>query len=734
MRRLILTKALIMGLTSFASAQKSDFTLEDIFQKGVFRTAFAPGFNEMKDGEHYTELIVRGSQWYILKKQLRTGDSAGVIINGAQAGLPNAPEDYTFSEDESRLIFTYETEAIYRHSRKAMVHVSTIGGSTVAIPGGKVMYPTLSPDNRYLAYVRDNNLYVFNLETRQETAITTDGRRNEIINGAVDWVYEEEFSMSRGFEWSPDSRHLAFYRFDESGVKEFSMDMFTGLYPTQERWKYPKAGEDNSVVDVYIHTLDQGRSVRADLAAGDQYLPRIKWTREPGLLSIQWLNRTQNHWKLLFAHAATGATETVLEETSKTYVDITDNLIFLKKSKAFILTSEKNGYNHIYLYTFKTSKPGKGKPKTITGTWQESMITKGNWDVIGLYRVDEDKRLVYYTGSEVSPTEDHLFSIDFQGKKKVNLTPEPGHHAITFGTGGKYFTDMHSSFGQPNRFVLHHAETSWQRVLEDNAAAARNLEKYNFGSTSFGQLTTDSGISLNYWMIKPHNFDPNKKYPVLMFVYGGPGVNTVRNNWGGRNYLYHQYLSQKGYIVVSVDGRGTGNRGEQFKKCTYLQLGKLEHQDQAAAARWLAKQPFVDGSRIGIWGWSFGGYMSSLCITKTPETFKTAVAVAPVTNWRYYDNIYTERFLRKPSENPTGYDDNSPINFVKNIRGNYLIVHGTGDDNVHWQNTAEMINAMIKAGVRYDSELYPNRNHGIGDGRAQYHLYRRMAEYILSNL
>ncbi len=739
MKRTALIMLFVVQTVSHLFAQKSPFTLEDIFLKGTFKTSGIAGFNVMNDGLHYTELITESNgwpkpgtpapRWRIIKRKLSNGDSAGIIIRSSETTIDIVPDRYTFSRDEKYLVITAATESIYRHSTKSLVFlVDLTNGNSLKISEQKAMYPELSPDNRYLAYVRDNNLYTFDLKNMVEKAVTTDGQKNSIIYGAVDWVYEEEFSMSRGFEWSPDSKYLAYYRFDESGVKEFSMDMFSGLYPSQERWKYPKAGEDNSVVEVYVHETGTDKRIKANIAAGDQYLPRILWTQVPGQLSIQWLNRTQNEWKLLFANAKTGAVLTVLSEKSKTYIDIHDNLYFFKHSPGFITTSEKNGYNHIYRYT----------PTKVLNQFSEKPVTRGNYDVLGINYVNEATGLIYFNSSEISPTEDHCYSIDLSGKKKTAITPEPGHHSVSVLNGGRFYIDAHSRFGEPTAFLLKEFTKSTlnnkPRILEDNAEAKKTIENYAFGRSEFGMATTDSGVSLHYWMMKPHDFDPNKKYPVLMFVYGGPGANTVRNSWGGRNYLYHQYLTQKGYIVVSFDGRGTGHRGEVFKKCTYLNLGKLEHTDQTSAARWLGKLPYVDNDRIGIWGWSFGGYMSSLCITKSADVFKTAVAVAPVTSWRYYDNIYTERFLRKPSENPGGYDENSPIQFVKNIKGNYLLIHGTGDDNVHWQNSAEMINAMIKAGVRYDAEVYPNRNHGIGDRNGQYHLYRRMAEYILEKL
>lgn len=704
-----------------------DITFDDIFKKGTFALKFSSPLNVMNDGVTYAVMApgANPGSWKIDAYGIESGVSVKTVFNSEMLSENITPESYEFSADETMLLITSETESIYRHSSKAnaaVINIST--GRMTRIPGGKVMYPTLSPDNKNLAYVRDNNLYIFELATDKETAVTTDGKHNEVINGAVDWVYEEEFSMSRGFEWNSNGTKLAYYRFDESAVKEFSMDIWGSLYPSQERWKYPKAGEDNSKVDVYIYDIAGQRSVLCNTGSeNDQYLPRIKWTQQPGILSIQRMNRTQNHWELLFYsqdHKALHGGKVIISEQSKTYIDISDNLSFIPGTEQFIYTSEKSGYNHIYCYDY-------GKEK-------EQQITSGNWDVTGIKGVDEKKRLVYYTSSEVSPTEDHFFVIGFNGKNKKDLVPTAGNHSITMGSGNKYFTDMSSTISSPYSFKIYRTDGKWSKEMENNDGLRNTMQQYRFGSSEFGKLTTTEGNELNYWIIKPHNFDPAKKYPVLMHCYGGPGHNTVRNSYGGRNYLWHQYLAAQGYVVVSVDNRGTGNRGREFKHSTYLQLGKLEWQDQTEAARWFGKQSWVDSSRIGIWGWSFGGYLSSLCISKSPDVFKTAIAVAPVTNWRYYDNIYTERFLQKPQDNPSGYDENSPINFVNGIKGNYLIIHGTGDDNVHFQNSVEMVNAMIKAGVKYDSEFYPNRNHGIGDRAASYHLYRRMTGYILDNL
>ncbi len=720
MKKLFIIPFVAMLCVFTANAQeKKNISLEDIFITGAFRSNGFAGFNVMKDGENYTEVMEYGEQWVLVKRSLITGDSTGFVVKSSMLGGKVEPLDYEFSGDESHLLFKSAEEAIYRHSSRSYVDIVNINSGRVnRLSPDKVMYASISPNNKNVAYVKDNNLYIFNLASGLSAAITTDGKAGQIINGAVDWVYEEEFSMSRGFEWNSAGTAIAYYRFDESHVKEFSMDMYDGLYPYQEKWKYPKAGEANSVVDVYIYSVTDKTNLKINTGSeNDQYLPRIKWTNAPQFLSIQRLNRLQNKWELLLT-SGKGDVVTVLTENSETYVDISDNLYFLNDQVLY--TSEKNGYNHIYCYDLIKEK---GK-----------QLTSGNWDVISVYGVDEEKELVYFSSSEISPTEDHLFSIKLNGKDKKSLTPEPGNHTISWAAGNKYFVDIHSNISTPARYTLRGAQGTWSRELVNNDALTEKFTKYNIGKTEFGQLPGADGTMLNYYMIKPHDFVAGNKYPVLMYVYGGPGINTVRNSFSARNYTWYQMLAQKGYIVLSVDNRGTGNRGAGFKKSTYANLGKLEHLDQEAAAKWLGAQEYIDKSRIGIWGWSFGGYMTSLCMTKSPDIFKVGVAVAPVTNWRFYDNIYTERFLKLPKDNAAGYDENSPINFVKNIKGKYLIIHGTGDDNVHFQNTVEMVHAMIRVGAQFDSEFYPNRNHGIGDRPAQYHLFRRITNYITDNL
>jgi dipeptidyl-peptidase-4 len=635
-------------------------------------------------------------------------------------------------------------------------------------------YPTLSPDNKRVAYVKDNNVFIYDLIAGTETQITTDGAENKIINGAVDWVYEEEFTMDNGMRWSPSGSFLAFYHFDESKVKEFSMDMFNSkaLYPSQTQWKYPKAGEDNAKVDVHIYSLsDQQTRIAKTGSERDQYLPRIQWTQTDQFLSIQRLNRWQNHWELLFCNSANGDCGVALEEIDSAYVEITDNLTFIPNSTQFIYSSEKSGFNHLYLHDYRDCVEKGQFQNYCTPTQRYSKaITTGNFDVIRFLGYVNATKSVVYSSSEQSVLEDHVYCIGLNGKGKKRLT-EPGfNYTVALGPNAIYYTESRSS--NSNLPVAEHRikrlDGKWSKDVELNAAWTEKMASLNLGAVKFGEFNTDT-TKTGYWKtefwnlatqngwdaktavsqynahsallskqisytIYPANFDANKKYPVLMFVYGGPGSNQVRNQFGSRNFFYHQYLASQGYLITVVDNRGTGRKGAIFKKSTYLELGLLESTDHAFAAKQMASLPYVDASRIGIWGWSFGGYMSSTAITKHSDVFKAAVAVAPVTHWKYYDNIYTERYLRRPIDNPLGYEDNSPLNFTDGIKGNYLLVHGTGDDNVHWQNSAEMINAMIKSGVRYDAEVYPNRNHGIGDRAASYHLYRRMTEFVLQKL
>jgi len=583
------------------------------------------------------------------------------------------------------------------------------------------MLAEFSPDGNKVAYVKENNLYYYDLNTKKETQITNDGKINEIINGAPDWVYEEEFSFNKAYQWSPDSKNLAFIRFDESNVKEFNLTMYENLYPTWYKYKYPKAGEDNSIVNVKIFNLKSNKTLNVDIGEEtDIYIPRIKWTQDASKLSVQRLNRLQNHFEILLADASTGKTSLLYNETNKCYVEVNDNLTFLKNKKEFILTSEKGGYNHIYLYD-------------ITGK-EIRQITKGDWEVTKFLGINEETNMLYYISTEMSPTQRDMYSIKIDGTGKTKMTQKPGVNDVDFSEGFKYYVNYHSSANVPSSVVLYNIKGKQIRVLEDNADLQAKIKEYKINNKEFFTFKTSEDVELNGWMIKPYNFDETKKYPVFMTVYGGPGRQTVMDDWE-YTALWHQHIANLGYIVVSVDNRGTDGRGSEFRRSTYGQMGKLETMDQIEAAKYLGSLPYVDAKRIGIQGWSYGGYMSTLCITKGNEFFKTAIAVAPVTNWRYYDSIYTERYMGLPKDNADGYDENSPINFVKKLKGKYMLVHGTADDNVHFQNTVELVDALVQADKQFDLMFYPNSNHGIYTGRnTRYHLFTKMTDFIKENL
>lgn len=720
---LILSLSLIFSSASAVQAQKAELTLKDIWSNFSYSPKSVSGFRAMNDGESYVQLHRDTSgEMQIRRFSIKDGSDLGKIIGAKDitwdAGVFDI-SNFTFSADETKLLFFSNMKQIYRHSYSSYFYVYDLKTTQLIPYEAHCMYPTFSPDGEKVAYVQDNNLFVLEMSTGTSYQITKDGKQNAIINGAVDWVYEEEFSMSQGFEWSPDSKHIAYYRFDESEVKEFSMDMFEGLYPRQERWKYPKAGEANSVVEIYIASYDERSKVKCQTGENaDIYLPRIKWTNQSGILSIQRLNRLQNKWEILFVSASDGKSEVVYTEESKTYIDISDNLDFVEGG--FYFTSERSGWNHIWFYDLK-----KKKAKDMTPF---------EWDVDHYYGYDANTGKIYFSAANETAIRRAVMSVNLKNAKVQVLSGKAGWNSARFARGFKYYLHTWSNANTAPVYTLCDASGNAIRTLESNEKLNEKLGNTQMGNISFGQLTTADQVTLNYYKILPSNFDASKKYPVLMYVYGGPGSQTVKDAWGGANYMWYNYMANQGYIVVSVDNRGTGFRGEEFKKTTYLQLGKYEIQDQIEAAKVLAKESYVDASRIGIWGWSFGGYMASLGISKGAEVFKTAVAVAPVTNWRYYDNIYTERFMRTPQENGESYDQNSPLNHVDKIKGNYLIIHGTADDNVHFQNAVEMVKAMIAANVRYDAEFYPNKNHGIGGGNTRYHLFTRITDYLLENL
>jgi dipeptidyl-peptidase-4 len=697
---------LFLILPFLTIAQKKQVTLEDIFKKNTFRGEFVPGFvTDTEDHLFNPQDVVDASG-----KQIET-------------------REFQVSADKKRILFFNGREPIYRRSSKSTVYVYDVATKkSVLLNNDKVLHPGFSPDGSRLAYVFDNNLYVYDLASGKTTAITTDGKWNQVINGNCDWVYEEEFEFTKAYEWSPKGNYIAYYKFDESKVKEYAFTVFDNAYNKQYSYKYPKAGDDNSKVEIHVYNLATGQDVKAQYEQGDIYIPRIKWTQQDDKLVVYWMNRHQDNLKLLLTDAATGSAQPLYEEKNKYYVEINDNWWFLKDGKNFLFTSEMNGYNQLYLYGMD------GKKKV--------QVNKMKYDVAGVEGVDEANRIVYYTLAYPTAVDRNLFASDFDGKNTWMLTSGRGWHRVELNDSHTQFLDYYSTISTPQVVTLYDirktkkAVTAVQnKVVNQSEKLKKLLDQYDLGSAELIKVPNSKGDTLNGWMLKPAHFDAGKKYPVLFCNYGGPGSQQVANRFGAVS-MWHQLLAQNGFIIVSVDNTGTGYRGEEFKKKTYLQLGKYEIEDQIDAAKYLGTLPYVDRERIGHWGWSYGGFMSSLAITKGADVFKAAIAVAPVTSWRFYDNIYTERYMRTPQENAKGYDDNSPINFTDRIKGRFLIIHGTADDNVHFQNSVEMIKALVKSNIDFESAYYPNKNHGISGmaDNTTFHLYSKMTNWLFQNL
>lgn len=715
--------ALFSGQVVLAQGKKQ-ITLEDLWKNSTFRVKDVPGFNAMKDGRHYTQIDRDGKRAYIRVYDLETGKQDRTLFDNA--AVKNNTTDinvdaYTFSKDEQKMLLKSESENIYRHSVLNKVYVYDINAHSLKLLNSeKVLHATFSPDGNKVAFVKGNNLYYKDLETGKTIQVTKDGEKNKIINGNCDWVYEEEFAFTRAFDWSKDGRYLAYYRFDESEVPQYTMAKYTGLYPEQYTFKYPKAGERNSAVEIRIYDLQDDHTINANVGEEkDQYIPRIKWTENPGKLCIYRMNRLQNKLELLLANAEDGRSSVIYTEKNKCYIGVDDELTFLPDEQSMIMRSEHDGYNHLYVCNWKQNKVED--------------ITKGNFDVDALVGIDLERKLVYYTAAVTSPMERNLYVTDWNGNNRKCLTPEKGMHSITPCAGYNFFIDKYSRLDKVPVYHLRNANGSIIRTLEDNKALEAKMKEYALGNIKFMRVK-GADDSLNAWIITPPNFNKKKKYPVLMYQYSGPGSQEVADRFPVGNFFWHQMLAEKGYIVVCTDGTGTGYRGEDFRKKTYLQLGRYESDDQIAVAKNLGKLPYVDKNRIGIWGWSYGGFMSSTCLMKGNDVFKAAIAVAPVTNWRYYDNIYTERYMRTPQQNPTGYDENAPEKMADKLKGKFLLIHGTADDNVHFQNSVMLTNALINSGKQFESEYYPDKAHGISGGATRYQLYTRMTDFILKNL
>jgi dipeptidyl-peptidase-4 len=718
-------KAFVLFLfTSLSAIAQQKITLEEIWG-GAFRTQGMTELAALKNTNQYTVLNFdkESKTMQIDLYDFATLNKVYALVDSKDFKLLTGIDSYTFSKDEKKILIANNSDQIFRHSFVANYFIYDITAQTlVKLADYKVQEPNFSPDGTKISYAFENNMYLYDIATKKHTRITKDGKKNAVINGVTDWVYEEEFAFVKAYDWNLNSDKIAFIRFDETDVPEFSMNVYgQELYPVTERFKYPKAGEKNSLVSLHIYDVKTGETKKVNLDQySDFYIARMKWTNEGNTLSAQVLNRHQDNLDLLFVDGNSGATKVVLNEKEKAYVDVTDNLTFLKDN-SFIWTSEKDGFNHIYHY----SKEGKLK----------SQITKGLWEVTNYYGFDEKAGTIYYQSVENGSINRDVYSIKLNGSGKTRLTSSTGTNAATFSPNFQYFINSYSSAKNAPKYTLNESKTGKTiKTIVSNEVLETKLASYNLPSKEFFELTTEKGNKLNAWMIKPKDFDANKKYPVFMYQYSGPGSQQVNNDWNASDDYWFMMLAQQGYIVACVDGRGTGFKGADFKKCTQKELGKLEVEDQIDAAKVFGTYAYVDKSRIGIFGWSYGGFMASNCIFQGADVFKTAIAVAPVTSWRYYDSVYTERYMQTPQENASGYDNNSPITHVSKLKGNFLLIHGTADDNVHVQNTMKMIEALVQANKQFDWAIYPDKNHGIYGGKTRLQLYTKMTNFIKEKL
>lgn len=721
MKKLLILAVLAVCFQSYIAAQKKQVTVEAIYQ-GAFKTEGLDVLRSMKNGRQYTVLNTNNTTGTVSidSYDYRTLEKTGTLVSTADLSDISSFTSYQFSDDESKILLATAVESIFRRSTIGIFYVYDINSKELTkISDSKIQEPTLSPNGDKVAYVLDNNLFLMDLKSATTQQITKDGVKNKIINGVTDWVYEEEFSFVRAFEWNSDGSKIAFLRFDETNVPQFSMDVYgTDKYPSQHVFKYPKAGEENAKVSLHLYEVASNKTSDIDIGEA-YYIPRLKWMNDANFLSVQTINRHQNHLKLHIVDTENDKVSILLEEKDDAYVDITDNLTFLADD-SFIWTSEKDGWNHLYLYD------SNGKLM--------NQITEGDWEVTNYYGYDQNEDKIYYQSTENGSINRGIYSVESNGKNKKPLAIENGKNEGSFSADFTYFINTFSNTETPPTYTLHKALTGKKvKDIKDNSALLEKLKDFKISPKEFSTININ-GYDLNMYMIKPLDFDPNKKYPLFMYQYSGPGSQNVSNTWMSSNDYWHQMLVSDGYIVVCVDGRGTGFKGRDFKKITYLNLVKYETEDQIAAAKKLSELDYIDENRTGIWGWSFGGHMATNCILKGNDIFEMAIAVAPVTSWRFYDTIYTERFMRTPDENPKGYDDNSPFNYPELLKGDYLLVHGSGDDNVHVQNTMRMIEALVQANKQFDWVIYPDKNHGIYGGNTRIHLFNKLTDFVKEKL
>ncbi|HYT05687.1 MAG TPA: S9 family peptidase [Gemmatimonadales bacterium] len=691
------------------------------FASDLVTVAWAP------DGKSYTTLDADAPGGAGLYRVDALTGKKDVLLRGADlvpagARQPIAIEEYRFSADGSKLLMFTNSARVWRFNTKGTFYVWDFVAkrlTPVSPTPGYQMFAKFSPDGRRVAFVRDNNLYVTDLATGAETALTSDGGEN-VVNGTSDWVYEEELDLRDAFRWSPDGKRLAFWRLDQSAIRPFYLENQDSLYPQLVPVRYPKAGTPNSTVKIGVVEVATGRTAWVDLGAERNiYVAAMDFAASPDEIWLTRLNRHQNRLELLLADARTGASRVVMADSDSAWVDAHEPQ-WINGGRQFLFVSERDGYAQAYLFNRDGSLVRR--------------VTPGGWDVLELYGVDEKAKQLYFAGAIDGPLGRPLLRVGLDGRGLTRLSTEPGTHQAEFDPTFQLYVDTYSRAGVPPVQTLRRAAGQLVRSVADNIAVTRKVTALGLRPPEFLKVPMPDGVELNGWIIKPRNFDPAKAYPLLVYVYGGPGDQQVIDRWTGSRYLWHQMLAQQGYLVACVDNRGTGARGSKFKKITYLHLGRYESADQIAAARWFRSQAYVDSTRVGIWGWSYGGYMASRTMFLARGVFTAALSVAPVTDWRFYDTIYTERYMRTPEENPTGYDESASLTYADSLKGGFLLVHGTGDDNVHFQNSVRLVQRLEAANKQFDMRIYPNKTHAISGGTAQENVYGLFTAWLKKNL
>lgn len=703
---------LLLTLGFFQLSLAQEITLDKIYS-GYYRGKGISGISSLKDGENYSVLERDGIVKYTYKDSKKNGN----IVAGHF-------ENYIFSEDENKIMLQKESEPIYRHSflGKFMVKDLKSEKEIILYNGNYIQEPRFSPDAKKVAYLAENNLYYQDLESGKITQITKDGEKNKIINGLADWVYEEEFGHARQYEWTKNSDAIVFVKSDESQVPVMHIPIYgDNLYPQDWQYKYPKAGEKNSIVSAHLYRLDQGKTMAIDLKNfKNYYIPNVLQTAKPDELILITSERTQNASDILKVNTKTGDVKKLFTETDEKWIETDNVTLEFLSDNSFLWASERDGNRHLYWYN-------------ADGTLKKQ-ITKGDWEITDYYGFSPKTKEIFVQTTQNGSINRVVSKINIDNGKSTILSNKSGNNTASFSNNYHYFIETSSCASTPFTYNLKDENGKTVQELQNNSEQLKKLQADNFIPKEYFTIPNEVGDQMNAWIMKPKNFDPNKKYPLFMFQYSGPGSQQVSNSWDMGNGLWFNHLVQKGYIVACVDGRGTGYKGTKYKKITYKNLGKYEIEDQIAAAKWFGKQTYINKERIGIFGWSFGGYMASLAMTKGADVFKTGIAVAPVTNWRFYDSVYTERFMLTPQENPSGYDDNSPTTHAKLLKGKYLLIHGTADDNVHFQNALRFSEALIQQKKQFDFMAYPDKNHGIYGGQTRPQLYQKMTDFILQNL